>query len=181
VVVAGCSAGSVGSILHAPRIIERYPDARVVQLGDSLGYLSSVPGDLRPWRAAALLPDWIPAVRTLRHGRFTIPRLYNAVAAHYPRSAFGQVNLRQDAVQQAYFAAAGGRPEDFDRALLANLAEIRAGAPNFRSCLLDGSDHCALPSDNFYRLRSGGIALRDWVADVAAGRNVPNLPPPRTR
>jgi hypothetical protein len=178
VVVAGCSAGSVGSILHTPRIIEQYPGAWVAQIGDSLGYLSGVPGDLRPWRASALLPDWIPAVRALRGGRFTIPRLYNAVAAHYPRSAFGQVNFRQDAVQRAYFAAVGGRPEDFDRALLGNLAQIRASAPNFRSCLLDGSDHCVLPSGSFYRLRSGGIALRDWVASVAVGRDVPNLPPP---
>jgi pectinacetylesterase len=177
VVVAGCSAGSVGSMLHAPRIIERYRDARVAQLGDSLGYLLSESGDLRPWQAYALLPDWIPAVRALRPGRLTMPRLYDAVAAHYPQSAFGQVNFRQDGVQRAYFTAAGGRPEDFDRALLGNLAEIRASAPNFRSCLLDGSAHCALPSGDFYRLRSGGVALRDWVADVAAGRDVPNLPP----
>jgi len=177
VVVAGCSAGSVGSILHAPWIIEQYPDAQVAQLGDSLGYLLNEPGDLRPWQAYALLPDWIPAVRALPPGQLTLPRLYEAVAAHYPRSAFGQVNFRQDPVQRAYFAAAGGRPENFDRALLGNLAEIRANVPNFRSCLLDGSGHCALPSDDFYRLRSGGVALRDWVADVAAGRNVANLPP----
>jgi hypothetical protein len=176
VVVAGCSAGSVGSILHAPRIIEQYPDARVTQLGDSLGYLLSEPGELRPWLAYALLPDRIPAVRTLRPGRFTMPRLYDAIAAYYPRSAFGQVNFRHDAVQRAYFAAAGGRPQDFDRALLGNLAEIRADAPNFRSCLLEGSGHCALASGDFYRLRSGGITLRDWVADLAAGRDVPNLP-----
>lgn len=177
VVVAGCSAGSVGSILHAPQIIERYPDARVAQLGDSLGYLFGEPGDLRPWRAHTLLPDWIPAVRALRPGQFTMPRFYDAVAAYYPRSTFGQVNFRQDAVQRAYFVAAGGRPEDFDQALLGNLAEIRAGTPNFRSCLLEGSDHCALPSETFYRVRSGGIALRDWVADLAAGRDVPDLPP----
>ena len=177
VVVAGCSAGSVGSILHAPRIIEQYPDAGVAQLGDSLGYLFSKPGELRPWPAYALLPDQIPTVRALRPGQFTMPRLYQAVAAYYPGSALGQVNFRQDAVQQAYFAAAGGRPEDFDRALFGNLAEIRASTPNFRSCLLEGSGHCALPSGDFYRLRSGGIALRDWVADLAAGRDVPNLPP----
>jgi hypothetical protein len=177
VVVAGCSAGSVASILHAPRIIERYPDARVAQLGDSLGYLFSDPGDLRPWRAAARLPDWIPAVRALGPGRFTMPRLYHAVAGHYPKSTFAQVNLRQDAVQRAYFEAAGGRPGDFDRALLGNLAEIHAGTPNFRSYLLDGTDHCTLPSDGFYRLRGDGIALRDWVADLAAGREVPNLSP----
>jgi hypothetical protein len=176
VVVAGCSAGSVGSVLHAPRIIERYAGARVVQLGDSLGYLFSEPTDLRPWQAHALLPEWIPAVRSLRPGAFTMPRLVGAVADYYLTSTFAQVNFREDAVQRAYFQAAGGRAGDFDRALLGNLAAIRDGTPNFRSCLLDGSDHCALSSGRFYGLRSGGIALHDWVADLAAGRDVPNLP-----
>lgn len=127
--------------------------------------------------AAARLPDWIPAVRALGPGRFTMPRLYHAVAGRYPRSTFAQVNFRQDAVQRAYFEAAGGRPGDSDQALLGNLAEIHAGTPSFRSYLLDGSDHCALPSDGFYRLRSGETTLRDWVADLAAGRDVPDLPP----
>jgi hypothetical protein len=36
VFVTGCSAGSVGSILFAPYLIDRYPDAAVTQLGDSL-------------------------------------------------------------------------------------------------------------------------------------------------
>jgi hypothetical protein len=177
VVVAGCSAGSVGAILHAPRIIERYPDARVAQLGDSLGYLSGASNELWPWRTYALLPDWIPTVRALHHGPLTIPGLYDAVAAHYPKSTFAQVNFRHDTVQRAYFQAAGGRPEDFDRALLDNLAEIRTDTPNFRSCLLDGSGHCALASGDFHRLRSGEVALRGWIADLAAGRDVLNLPP----
>src|SRR5215207_906354 len=176
VVVAGCSAGSVGSILHVPRVIERYPDARVVQVGDSLGYLSGTSHELWPWRTYAVLPDWIPTVRLLRHGRLAVPRFYDAVAAYYPKSTFAQVNFRHDAVQRAYFEAAGGRPEDFDGALRDNLAEIRADTPNFRSCLLDGSDHCALASADFYRLRSGEITLHGWIADLAAGRRVPELP-----
>ncbi len=177
VVVTGCSAGSVGSILHAPRIIERYSTARVAQLGDSLGYLFSGPTDLRLWQTDEHLPNWIPEVRAIPPGRFTMPRFYVAVATYYPKVTFAQVNFRRDAVQRAYFEAAGGRPPDFDRALLGNLSAIRAGTPNFRSCLLDGSSHCALPTGDFYRLRSGGIALRDWVTDLAAGRDVPNLSP----
>ena len=86
------------------------------------------------------------------------------------------MNFSQDAVQQRYHEAGGGRPEDFERTLLGNLAGIRAGTPNFRSCLLEGSSHCALPSADFYTLRSGGVALRDWVADLAEGRPVQDLP-----
>jgi hypothetical protein len=73
--------------------------------------------------------------------------------------------------------AGGGDAEAFPRALLGSLAAIRAGSPNFRSCLLEGSAHCALPSPDFYTLTSGGVSLRDWVAAQANGEPVPNLPP----
>jgi hypothetical protein len=178
VFVAGCSAGSIGSILHAPRILRQYPEAQVAQLGDSLGYLFSQPTDLRElWGADRLLPDWVPGVRAIPRARFTMPRFYQAVAGHYPRATFAQVNFSQDFVQRQFHVAAGGSPETFSEALLGNLAAIRASSPNFRSCLLDGSAHCALPSPDFYSLTSGGASLRDWVAAQAEGIPVANLPP----
>jgi Pectinacetylesterase len=178
VFVTGCSAGSVGSILHAPRIIRQYPRARVAQLGDSLGFLFSEPTDLRElWGADRVLPDWVPGVRAIPRDRFTTPRFYQAVAGHYPRASFAQVNYAEDAVQRRFYEAGGGSPEDFRRALLGNLAAIRASSPNFRSCLLEGSEHCALPRPEFYTLTSGGVWLRDWVAAQAEGKPVGNLPP----
>ena len=80
-------------------------------------------------------------------------------------------------VQRRFHEAAGGAPDEFAAALLGNLAAIRATTPNFRSCLLEGSAHCALPRPEFYTLTSGGVRLRDWVAAQAEGRPVPNLPP----
>jgi pectinacetylesterase len=177
VFVTGCSAGSIGSILHTPRVIRQYPGARVAQLGDSLGYLFSRPTDLRSlWGAGRRLPDWVPGVRAIPRDRFTMPRFYGAVAGHYPQAAFAQVNFRDDFVQRRFHEAAGGEPEAFADALLNNLAAIQASSPNFRSCLLEGSEHCALPRPEFYTLESGGVGLRDWVADLAAGRAVGNLP-----
>jgi Pectinacetylesterase len=178
VFVTGCSAGSVGSILHAPRIIRQYPRAQVAQLGDSLGFLFSRPTDLRElWGADRVLPDWVPGVRAIPRDRFTTPRFYQAVAGHYPRASFAQVNFAGDAVQRRFYEAGGGSPESFGRALRGNLAAIRAGSPNFRSCLLEGSEHCALPRPEFYTLTSGGVGLRDWVAAQAEGKPVGNLPP----
>jgi hypothetical protein len=80
-------------------------------------------------------------------------------------------------VQRRFYEAGGGSPEDFGRALLGNLAAIRASSPNFHSCLLEGSEHCALPRPEFYTLTSGGVWLRDWVAAQAEGKPVGNLPP----
>lgn len=178
VFVAGCSAGSIGSILHAPRILRQYPEAQLAQLGDSLGFLFSEPTDLRAlWGADRVLPDWVPGVRAIPRARFTMARFYQAVAGHWPRASFAQVNFADDRVQRQFHVAGGGDAEAFPRALLGSLAAIRAGSPNFRSCLLEGSAHCALPSPDFYTLTSGGVSLRDWVAAQANGEPVPNLPP----
>jgi Pectinacetylesterase len=178
VFVTGCSAGSIGSILHASRVIGQYPRAQVAQLGDSLGYLFSRPTDLRSlWGADRLLAGWTPRARAVPPARFTMPRFYRAVASHHPRASFAQVNFYDDAVQRRFHEATGGAPGEFRRALLGNLAAIRSGSPNFRSCLLEGSTHCALPRPDFYRLRSGGVPLRDWVAALAEGDPVADLPP----
>ena len=44
--------------------------------------------------------------------------------------------------------------------------------PNYRSYLACGGAHCVLPLDSFYTLRVGGVVVRDWVRDLAGGRNV---------
>ena len=146
VLVTGCSAGSVGSAAFAPYVIRHYPAARVTQLGDSLAFVFDGPLDLSDIRAYANMPRWIPAVRALRPGRHTMADYYVAVARHYPYATFAQINYAGDAVQREFYAAAGGDPANFEPDLRAALHEIHAGAPNFRSYLAPGVDHCVLPS-----------------------------------
>ena len=177
VFVAGCSAGSIGSILHAPRILRQYPEAQLAQLGDSLGFLFSEPTDLRAlWGrpgAARLGARGAGDPEGPVHHGAVLPGGRRPLAAGLVRP--GQ--LRRRPRPAAVPRGRRGRRRGVPRALLGSLAAIRAGSPNFRSCLLEGSAHCALPSPDFYTLTSGGVSLRDWVAAQANGEPVPNLPP----
>jgi hypothetical protein len=175
VLVSGCSAGSVGSAAFAPYVIRRYPHARVAQLGDSLAFVFAGPIDLSDIRAYANMPRWIPAVRALRPGRHTMADYYVAIARHYPDATFAQINYAGDAVQREFYAAAGGDPAGFDTDLRAALDEIHTRAPNFRSYLAPGVDHCVLPLATFSTLRHRGVSVRDWTERLAAGQPVPGV------
>jgi Pectinacetylesterase len=167
VFIAGCSAGSVGSAFHADSIIRRYAKARVTQLGDSLAFVFHRPIRLTDWGAQKHFP------RFLRIGtrRFTMVQFLTALARAHPSRTFARFNHAQDAVQERFYEAVGGKAGGFAPRLRAAERTLKR-LPNYRSYLACGLNHCALPTPEFYSLRVGGIRLRDWVADLAAGRNV---------
>lgn len=174
--VTGCSAGSVGSALFAPYVMERYPGARVTQLGDSLAFVFHRPVDMESdYRAGQNFPEWIPALQDLDPRAFTMAAFYTAVANHYPQARFSQFNTVRDRVQDRYYLAIGGQPGQFEADLQASLDEIHAHTDNFRSFSAGGNAHCVLPNGRFYSYAAQGVALRDWVADLAAGRDVPSV------
>ena len=177
--VTGCSAGSIGSILFAPYLIHHYPQARVAQLGDSEAYVFHRPVDLQSeWRAHDNFPAWIPGLRDIAPGQFTMAQFYATVAQFYPDYIFSQYNTAHDAVQQRYFyalAAATPVPLTWEEALEASLREIQAQAPNFRSYVAGGDDHCITPRAEFYTRQVAGRLFRDWVADLTAGNDVPSV------
>jgi hypothetical protein len=175
VLVTGCSAGSIGSAAFAPYVIAHYPRARVAQLGDSLAFAWPRPSDLRDWDVARHWPRWIPAVRRLDQARFRMSDYYAAIARHYPHVTFAQINHVADRVQTRYFTALGGRPDAFPTALLESLRAIHREAANFRSIVLPGRGHCVLPTPAYDDQTVDGVRLRDWVADLVAGRPVADL------
>jgi hypothetical protein len=175
VLVTGCSAGSIGSAAFAPYVIHRYPHARVAQLGDSLAFAWPRPSDLRDWDVARHWPHWIPAVRRLDQARFRMSDYYAAVARRYPHVTFAEINHAADRVQTRYFAALGGRPRAFPAALLRSLRAIHRAAPNFRSIVVPGHGHCILPTPAYNNETVDGVRVRNWVADLVAGRPVRDL------
>jgi hypothetical protein len=167
VFVAGCSAGSVGSAFHADSIIRRYAKARVTQLGDSLAFVFHRPIRLTEWGAQTHLPPFF----RIGMRRFTMTQFLTALAGAHPHRTFARFNHAEDAVQERFYEAVGGKPGGFAPRLAAAERTLKR-LPNYRSYLACGSNHCALPTPEFYSLRVGGVPLRDWVADLAAGRNV---------
>jgi hypothetical protein len=179
VFVAGCSAGSIGSIVFAPYLIRHYDRAVVAQLGDSESFTFDHPVDLQTdWHAHDNFPNWIPDVASIKPGTFTMSGFYAAIANFYPNNTFSQYNSAHDTVQQRYYFAAAlptSTPPAWEEAFQRNLAEIHTAAPNFRSYTSDGSNHCLTPTSAFYTMSTDGVSLRDWVASIAKSTPVPNV------
>jgi hypothetical protein len=154
ILVAGCSAGSVGAAYHVGRVIARYPNARVTLLGDSLAFPFSRPLDLSSWGAPAA---------------FDMESFLRRLARAHPHRTFARFNYASDDVQERYDVA--GERTSFQQRLRAAEARLKR-LPNYRSYLACGSDHCVLPLPSFFTLRVAGVRLRDWAANLAAGKNV---------
>jgi hypothetical protein len=172
VLIAGSSAGSVGSAFHAPEVIEHYGGAHTSQLGDSLAFVFPHPLSLTEYHGLEHLPPWLRGDPRLRPGRFTMVRFLARLTSHYPRSTFARFNFRADEVQARFYTADGGKRSGFTPALLAAEQKLHAEAPRYRSFLSCGRGHTILPLWRFFSLRAGGVGLRDWTARIAEGRPV---------
>jgi hypothetical protein len=93
------------------------------------------------------------------------------LAKAHPNVTFARFNHATDAVQERFYGAVGGNPAGFEPRLHAAETRLKRQR-NYRSYLACGSNHCALPTPEFYSQRVGGVLLRDWVADLARGRDV---------
>jgi len=170
VFTAGCSAGSVGSSIAVPFLIEAYPDTRVTQLGDSLGLIFDTETDMidlwgTPDFYTEALAEFAPDLTN-----FTQHEYYVALGQAYPDYHFAQFNYRTDNVQQRYFAIGADNPAEFVEAgLLNSMAFISSGTENFSYYLADARSHCILPAADFYSRGDDSISARDWIAAIANG------------
>lgn len=174
--MTGCSAGSVGSIAHAPYVIEQYLDTPLVQLGDSLSFVFHRPLDLQTdYHVHDNFVSWIPALSQIVPGEFLMADYYSAVATYYPTYTFAQYNTQADKVQEQFYVAVGGEAADFPADLAASLSQIHSQAANFRSYTAAGDLHCITPRSQFYSLETNGVRLRDWVTNLATGQTVADV------
>lgn len=167
VFITGCSAGSVGSAFHTDAIIRHYRLARLTQLGDSLAFVFHRPISLADWGTNSVFPPFF----RIGNRRWTMTEFITRLVKAHPNVTFARFNHATDAVQERFYGAVGGRSGGFEPRLRAAERTLKR-QKNYRSYLACGSNHCALPTPEFYSLRVGGVSLRDWVADLARGRDV---------
>ena len=177
ILVTGSSAGAIPSPLYASIVANHYQEARVAQLGDGAGGYRRSSGDNRPqdqWGSFNFLNEE-QGFEHITPDSMTYEALYVAAAKAHPDIMFTQYDAAEDSVQK-YFLNLGGSPDaDLIDNLKANHADIRGEVINFRSLIVGGESHTILGRPEFYAWAAQDVSVRDWVADVAAGRSVDNV------
>ena len=179
--VTGCSAGAYGSIFWVPHIAQQYPEAQIYQMGDSgCGVITQTfMDDSFPiWEGAGILPDWIDALKpeTLDIANTKLHEVYIHLAEFYGDTLFSQFTTVKDNNQVFYFEAMGGSgEEEWSQQMLSSLGEIATTSENFRRFIAPGDTHCILPHEEFFTLEVEGVKLVDWLADLVAGIEVPEV------
>jgi Pectinacetylesterase len=166
VLVTGCSAGSMGAAFHAETILRRYPNARVAEISDSGADLLPRAYAL-PWRANAHFPSFLQ----VGNAPWTQEQFVRRLARAYPDAAFARFNHVRDPELTALYLRFGGDAATFEPTLR-EVERWLKRIPNYRSYLACGRFHCAFDDESFFTTETGGVRLRDWVQDLAAGRDV---------
>lgn len=177
VFVNGCSAGSYGSIFHALQIAQHYPDARFVQLGDAgIGVITpDFYSHMSDWGMFDVLNSLYPEFK-FEPETFSNEVLYTFAAESVPNGFFSEYTAAEDEVQIAFYELMGGKGADWAAKAQENLAAIE-DLPNFASFTAPGDVHCILPLEEFYETESSGVRIRDWVADLVAGKPLETIKP----
>jgi hypothetical protein len=171
VLVTGTSAGALGSSFHAPVIAAHYSDARVEQLGDAAGGYRGdpIPSTLQTWGNPSVTPEW-PEYADADSTDFVT--YYIAAGTHASNLRLSQINIHADQVQLDFLRLEGIDDVPLVELLDANLAEISAALPAFRSYMIPGDTHGIVRSNEFYEVEVDGVRLRDWLAGLVAGEEI---------
>lgn len=177
-VVTGISAGSIATPLYAGLAADRFPDARIVTIGDGSGMFPSNPvlnaliGNL--WGSADAVPDW-PAVDVVSVAEFGIPDLYRFAGQHAPGITFAKFDYAFDGTQAAFARLAGVPPDDLLMLIEANEAAIEEAGVAVASYIAPGEGHTVLGSPELYELEVEGVRLVDWIGALVAGETPPDV------
>jgi hypothetical protein len=176
ILVAGSSAGAVGTPFYASLLAQHYPAARVVGLGDdggSWGTATTGGADPGQWGTPEVLqrqPGWEGF-----HDALRVEHLYITAALSAPNLKLYQFDHAHDARQRYYIELTGAENPDVLGHIRANRRTIRAQVPEFRSFTAGGFAHTVLREDLFYHYQTEGHRLRDWIGAIVADEPVASV------
>ncbi|MFT5897043.1 MAG: glyoxylase-like metal-dependent hydrolase (beta-lactamase superfamily II) [bacterium] len=177
VFVTGSSAGSIPSPFYASLIADRYPTAEVIQLGDGSGGYRRLNNESRQHEHWGTF-DFITQEKgfeKLDSATFNYEKLYIAAAQAHPEIQFSEYDAAEDAVQKRFLALSGAKDVKLFDALKANHADIKAEAAKFNTFIAGGESHTILLRPQFYNYAADGVAIRDWVSDLAKAEDITDV------
>ena len=175
VVVAGSSAGALGSSLYTGVVAERYPETPIIHIGDGAGgYRSdSVSEVLNAWRVAEILPDWgvfadaDPTALTLD--------VFLQASATFENVTLALYNTAEDETQYGFLQLLGESNVTLLDNLLANTADVEFATGDIPTYIAGGSLHTILRFPEFYTYSVNDVSVRDWVAGLIRGEAVSDV------
>jgi hypothetical protein len=173
VFVTGSSAGAIAAPFHVGTVAKQYPKARVTMLGDAAGAYraAAIPAIFKSWGVEDISPTWM---RALNGRPLNTETFFKINATAFPNVPQAQYSTAADDVQ-GMFLKLLGESETVEAAMRANLTELHAEIPSFRTYLAPGPSHTILQTPGFYGTRVEGMPLSQWVDDFAAGKPVEDV------
>ena len=198
-VVAGCSAGSVGAQVWADVVLSTVPSRSSAMLFDSFT------GLFPPTSQGPLIKDfglcgsdilvaWPELEAKCEANELTLQDMVGAWLGAHPDAPFAHLNSKTDEVQESYYVAIGALNRSLDafitpRAYYKGINEIYEGYhafPNHVAFLVDSSQHCYTNTPLFATASTTGLTgqpvgaerMQDWVgalpldASRAGGTNL---------
>lgn len=177
ILVTGSSAGGVATPFYADQLARRYPNARVIGLGDAAG------GYRSDSMKAVEAERWgVPGVLRRHEGwedfggrRLGTERLYLTASRGTPNLELYQVDQAYDGAQRTYLELAGSGGADLLQLLRSNRDDIREAMTSFRSFTVGGYEHTVMHRPHVYFYQTEGIRFRDWLDAILSGDSVPSV------
>ncbi|MEM8895657.1 MAG: pectin acetylesterase-family hydrolase, partial [Bacteroidota bacterium] len=173
--VTGVSAGSLASPVYTGYLAGKYPNARVVQLGDaSGGYQSKAISDIfSAWGGAQVFDSIYPDRDTTLVPNFE--NYFRWAQSACPNVRFSQYNAAFDDVQAFFLGLLGEQGKTIDQTILENTAYLEKHLPEFRHYIDSGKHHGLIIRDQFYTTTINGVKFKDWFTSLIDGEPVENV------